>query len=126
MKELLSKDLKYSSSRLVVFTVPGCSPCYPELEVLIDLKEKYGEIPITIILYKNGKGTNTFIESYGKWFSIVLASAEEINNYAVVFPSFMLVDSNYFVVNTFSEGEHAYVGYKSYIRNPSSENLKSS
>lgn len=116
---------KISSLHLIMFTMPRCSHCHSNLEILLDLFKEQGRIPVTLILQKEHKDIDSFIEKYSRHFTTAIFNKEELMALNIqMYPTFMLIDKQGEISEVLPpDAEMAYVIYQKAI-NKKNENYR--
>ncbi|QWJ09313.1 hypothetical protein [Bacillus mycoides] len=97
------KDLK-----LIIFVMPQCSSCHPEIENLIDLQRRHGKVPVEFVLMREHEGAEKFLDTYQDLLNVKISSVKKVKGLINSYPKFVLVDTHSKIISVFPNAALAY------------------
>ncbi|HFK1710883.1 hypothetical protein EXW28_28010 (plasmid) [Bacillus mycoides] len=103
------KDLK-----LIIFVMPQCSSCHPEIENLIDLQRRHGKVPVEFVLMREHEGAEKFLDTYQDLLNVKISSVKKVKGLINSYPKFVLVDTHSKIISVFPNAALAYNSIKNF------------
>lgn len=103
---------------LIIFSMPSCRVCEPGLEKLIKLQNKYGIIPIELIIFEGDTGIREFLKKYQEFFNIrVLPKKSRVFELIEAYPTYISINAKLDVIEQYQDEAMAYSALKEYTEN---------